>query len=165
MADAPASLKSTVVFQMQLEQQETYPKLDSIAHLSEIPLLQQKKPCIEIHKEHSAIVTRPKVVRVVQHVQLNGEALAIEPCEDVRRPTPDGNTEHPVARNRESTLGRCSNESVAIKLAHDVVALTFTTCGSYLAIADESGVLHLYKADGTLLLTHPIITGRDNSDR
>lgn len=166
MADAPVPLKSTVVFKMPLEGHDTYPKLDPMPHLSKAQLLQQKRLCMEIHKEHSAIVTQSKVVRIVHHVQHDGIDLAIEPSQGVRRSALD-NSEHSVGSCFESssTLESRSKQSVAIELAHAVAALAFTTCGGYLAIADESGALHLYKIDGTLLLTYPIITDRSDSDR
>lgn len=165
MADAPVPLKSTVVFEMQLEMQDTHLKLDSMAHISEVQLPQQKKLCMEIHREHSAIVTQPKVVRIMHHVQRDGEDLAI-PSQGVRRSAPDM-TECPVGNrhNLASALRSCSNQSVVIEMTHAVVALAFTTCGGYLAIADETGALHFYKIDGKLLLTYPIITDRSKADR
>lgn len=45
----------------------------------------------------------------------------------------------------------------SIRLAEQVLDFALSPCGGYVAIADASGSLNVYKSTGDLLFTYPIV--------
>lgn len=111
-------------------------------------VLHQGREWIDVRADKSAVLSNVKLVRIVDHgqhraaeYQLQGQAgTLVQPCQ-----------------NRESDPAASESKSVAITVGHEVACLAFSNCGNYLAIADDSGALHLFRSSGKFLFAYPVV--------
>lgn len=112
-------------------------------------VLHQGREWIDVRADKSAVLANVKLVRIVDHgqhrvadnQQLQGQADTLaQPCQ-----------------SGENDPAASESKSVAITVGHEVACLAFSNCGNYLAIADDSGALHLFRSSGKFLFAYPVV--------
>lgn len=113
--------------------------------------LSQERKWIDARTDKSAVLVSSRVVKIVDHGPRHAaeNQQSGEQADTQVQPRQDGKTD--AAKTSES-------KTVAITMGHEVACLAFSNCGNYLAIADDSGTLHLFKNSGEFLFAYPVIS-------
>lgn len=110
---------------------------------------------LDVHAEKSAILVDPKCVRIVHHQRQHSAAETKNQAQKLQDRT---DTHLQAQRDLALSDKAGASSDVGIEVEHDVVGLAFSNCGDYLAIADQSGTLFLYKSDGEVLFAYPVVS-------
>ncbi|TMW65517.1 hypothetical protein Poli38472_008159 [Pythium oligandrum] len=108
----------------------------------------------------SVVVTGARELCVVSH---EATASARKAGRSVRKGLSDRTNQWAASSEQNSNAQPTKNErlpsgNTTLRVPNDLTDFAISPCGGFVAVADESGVLHLFKSNGGALFAYPIVT-------
>ena len=118
----------------------------------------------EVHEKHSSILVDEKCINITWYQQEENSKTTKKtrrnPLQERNQNEFETNVKENAIRNDEES------KNVQIETKSKILCFASSTCGGYLAVADDSGVLHLFKtSSGGIIFSYPIVSNSQTLDK